>query len=346
MNSVISDSLYESLTLRRSQHYYALLILIYQPFACFEPISLLKTLDKNIESTKNLDLIASRTSHLSRMNCFVHALSLTNILKQHYARYEGSRMAFPAVGHAHLAARTLLMCMSHTRDPAKRGKAQEYIRDLLEILTGLAEIYTIAKEILVALESALQSWDSLLTSSGSFLHLGPTNPTNATIVASPGKAASPTSNEQPSIKTPELSRLSMQMYSATTTLNHHQPLQPITPTTSKSTLLPLESGLLHDSITTFSSSMSLMQSNMALSALSRPASPWHGWSDESVTTAPCPSRNVIAALTYNNQFHDEAIRSRTWDDALITPYPNSDHSVSRDPFLGSTTYDWFTNDTL
>jgi hypothetical protein len=97
------------------------------------------------------------------MVCFTHAITLTEIFKKHQARFNGRNMLITAVGHAAVAATTLFMCLVHTNDTSKRGKAMACLYDLLEILRALSTTYTIANKMSRGLDRALKNWKAELS---------------------------------------------------------------------------------------------------------------------------------------------------------------------------------------
>lgn len=99
-----------------------------------------------------------RLCQISRMICFTHAITLTQIFQQHHARFNASRMIFQAVGHAEIAASTLLLCLIHTNDVKKRDKAAACLHVLIEILQALASTYKLAEKIFKGVKNALQQW--------------------------------------------------------------------------------------------------------------------------------------------------------------------------------------------
>lgn len=137
-----------------SQHYHASLILLHRTFAQFKQWSLLEeSEDDESEERRHSDQICQ----LSRTICFNHAISLAQMFRHHHAVINGRRMLLPAVGHADVAATTLLMSLKYTKDLKKRQKALPHLHDLSEILRALGASYVPAEKMSKALDQTLKN---------------------------------------------------------------------------------------------------------------------------------------------------------------------------------------------
>ncbi|KAK6386261.1 hypothetical protein LTS17_001836 [Exophiala oligosperma] len=157
------------------QHYYVALILLHWPFAHFRPFSLRDGYPADEPAFQPQTDPPDQMRQVSRMICFTHAMTLTNMCKQHHARHNAREMVFVAVGHAEVAATALLMCLTHTQDPKKRDTAKAHLLDVIDVFKALAQTYDLARQLLGSLERSLSRWhqESALAGGSSFPGMAP-----------------------------------------------------------------------------------------------------------------------------------------------------------------------------
>ncbi|KAL4807435.1 hypothetical protein BDV18DRAFT_159652 [Aspergillus unguis] len=149
------------------QHYYVSIILLHRPFARLRRLSLLD--DQTCEEAHT-----DQVCRLSRSICFEHAIGLVKVFSHHHDRFGGSRMLFPAVGHADVAAVTLLACLQCTDDAQTRVRVRSYLGILSDIIRSLGRPYVAAERMSHALDTALKKWHNTSSSSNSI----PIKPSN------------------------------------------------------------------------------------------------------------------------------------------------------------------------
>lgn len=143
-----------------SQHSYAELTVIHRPFAQFRRFGFLQR-SKSFGDLADLKIKVSEQQRVvSKMVCFNYATKLADIINQHRTRFDSREMGFQTVGHADLAASTLLMCINHTQDIKKYAQALQGLQLLLLAFRDLGEVYPVAYEMSQALDRAIQKWDN------------------------------------------------------------------------------------------------------------------------------------------------------------------------------------------